>query len=46
MDAPAHESFDVLLDRSAGKAQAIFISFSEDYCFSVSLGNDPMFWKF
>ncbi len=46
VDGPSHESFDVVLDRSAGNAQAIFISFSEDYCSSVSLRNDPMFWKF
>ncbi|GAC1631303.1 MAG: hypothetical protein NVS9B14_02950 [Candidatus Acidiferrum sp.] len=46
MVGPSYESFDVVLGRSSANAQAILISFSEDYCSHVSLGTDPTVYDF
>lgn len=48
MDGPSHESFQVVLDRhgTGGMYQAIYISFSADYCAWVSLRDDPSRFDF
>lgn len=46
LDGPSHESFDIVLHSVSENAQAILVSFSKDYCASVSLGKDPISFHF
>jgi hypothetical protein len=40
-DGPSHETFEIVLEETSGKANSMYVNFYADYCRSILVRGDP-----